>query len=130
MMYRVKSNLDAKVGYVMLREVEKLVASEGTNNVREELIADLKRELRKWSKRETAEGSIVRDDGIDGFVSVAKMPYDFDSKEEAEEWFTENEYMEVRPSMYDCTGQMFTRWFKVFRRRGSWWVYHSVGVDV
>ena len=30
----------------------------------------------------------------------------------------------------DCTGQEFTNWFYLFRRRGHWFAYHSVSRDV
>lgn len=33
-------------------------------------------------------------------------------------------------SPYDCTGQEFTNWFYLFRRRGHWFAYHSVSRDV
>lgn len=33
-------------------------------------------------------------------------------------------------SLYDCTGQEFTNWFYLFRRRGHWFAYHSVSRDV
>ncbi len=33
-------------------------------------------------------------------------------------------------SQYDCTGCLFTEWFKVFRRRGRWYAYHCIGMDI
>lgn len=33
-------------------------------------------------------------------------------------------------SPYDCTGQEFTNRYKLFRRRGHWFAYHSVSRDV
>ena len=41
-----------------------------------------------------------------------------------------NRYMTTVPSQYDCTGQLFTNWFKLIRRRGHWFAYHSIGRDV
>ena len=45
---------------------------------------------------------------------------------------TFEEFIEISviPSMYDCTGQAFTNWYKIFKRRGQFWAYHSVVFDV
>lgn len=39
-------------------------------------------------------------------------------------------YRHYYPSAYDCTGQAFTSWYKVFVRGGRFWAYHRVSVDV
>mgnify|MGYP000367666834 CR=1 FL=1 len=31
---------------------------------------------------------------------------------------------------YDCTGQEFTSWYRLFQRRGHWYAYHMVSRDV
>lgn len=54
---------------------------------------------------------------------------------ETSEWFnragfTENRYIHGVNSQYDCTGCLFTEWFKVFRRRGRWYAYHCIGMDI
>ena len=52
------------------------------------------------------------------------------NKVDAAEWFRENHYYEVYPTAYDCSGQRFTIWYKLHRRCGHWFAYHSVSFDV
>ena len=93
--------------------------------------AELKNQIRSYSKLPRC-SHIVRDDGFDGYVKLIELPGDFDdfSREEATEWFDRNCTLGPICSPYDCTGKPFTVWFKVFRRRGHWFVYHAVSFDV
>lgn len=54
----------------------------------------------------------------------------FRNRLDVEAWFTENRYIHGVNSQYDCTGCLFTEWFKVFRRRGRWYAYHCIGMDI
>ena len=102
------------------------------------MIADIKRDIRKWNKEighahffdVDFERRVVRDDGIDGFVELVTLPDGIDDVERAEKFFNEYVYMECRPSMYDCTGQFFTSWYKLFKRGDRFFAYHSVACDV
>lgn len=49
---------------------------------------------------------------------------------DATNWFLNHHYLKSYNSPYDCTGQEFTNWFYLFRRRGHWFAYHSVSRDV
>lgn len=71
---------------------------------------------------------IVRDEGIDGYISLEKIP-GAETREDAEAYFEAHMELTCRPSAYDCTGQFFTVWRKLFQRAGSWWCYHRVAVD-
>lgn len=51
-------------------------------------------------------------------------------KEIADDWFRATRYLEYFPTPYDCSGQKFTSWYKLFRRRGHWFAYHCVSIDV
>ncbi len=75
---------------------------------------------------------IVRDYGIDGYISLMQLPefLDSESMEDVVEWFESECYIEPTYSAYDCTGRPFTNWYKVFRRLGHWFAYHSVSFDV
>ncbi|MBQ3552483.1 MAG: hypothetical protein IJA35_04945 [Clostridia bacterium] len=50
--------------------------------------------------------------------------------EAADAFFMSHHYREAAPSMYDCTGQIFTTWYKIFKRHGQFWVYHATAMDV
>lgn len=105
-----------------------------------EYIVDQKRELRKYSHKNThelmaiwagiVERRIAWSYGIDGYVELITFPEEIDSARLAEELFRAYIRMEYRPTYYDCTGQHFTRWYKVFKRGGRYCVYHSIGIDI
>lgn len=99
-----------------------------------DLIKLVKREIRRYQKRldASSERKIVKDYGIDGYISYSQMFYCDDNweKERVDNMFVETEYIHSMPSMYDCTGQRFTNWFKTVKRNGKWYVYHSIGFDV
>ena len=115
---------DLRTAYFLLK-----IVVEGSENVSTALMISLKCSIRAYTNRPTGGVWIVKDDGIDGYTELREMPR-FDSMEEADDWFKRCYYMEAAPSAYDCTGQHFTVWYKLFRRRGRWWAYHRVGVDV
>ena len=92
-------------------------------------IISMKRKLRANNKRAN-DRVIVRDDGIDGYAEKFPLPYCITTPWEADEYFREYEYIRLRPSAYDCTGQSFTAWYKIFRKPdGSFWAYHSIAYD-
>ena len=73
---------------------------------------------------------IVRDE-LDSFVELVELPdYTADySEERALLWF--KMYRSYR--LFDelgCGGQFFTTGVKLFRRRGRWYAYHFVSVDM
>lgn len=92
-------------------------------------VCNLKREIRAFAHRPADETRIVSDNGMDGHLILFPLPEFLESKEEAEELFMRDYYLECRPSMYDCTGQAFTSWHKIVERRGRFWAYHSVCYD-
>lgn len=99
-------------------------------NHAETRIHALKLDIRKYNNRPEPEEILVKDYGIDGYVIRKPLPDCLTTVKDAEEWFKENEYMTCRPSMYDCTGDLFTSWYKIYEKDGRLWCYHSIGVDV
>lgn len=94
-------------------------------------VGELKKRIRSYLHLPHC-SRVIRDDGIDGYVELMQLPefLDSETKEEAAEWFEKECYIEPTRSAHDCTGKPFTNWYKVFRRRGHWFAYHSVGFDV
>lgn len=97
----------------------------------EEFVIQLKRDIREYAHRDS-DYRIVRDE-LDSFVELVKLPEKLSplSKESALEWF----YMHraYRDDLYDgagCSGQYFTTRVRLFRRRGCWYAYHFVSVDM
>ena len=97
---------------------------------RSQKAADLKREMRAFFHRPVSERRIVQDDGIDGYTELLPLPEYIETMDEAVSYFEDYEYRHYYPSAYDCTGQAFTSWYKVFVRGGRFWAYHRVSVDV
>ena len=95
------------------------------------LIAKIKREIRTYNNRPTSDTRIISAD-YDGRFELVLLPDELDRmhEEAAADWFRNNCYLEAYNSQYDCTGQEFTNWFYLFRRRGHWFAYHSVSRDV
>lgn len=95
----------------------------------EEFVIQLKRDIREYVNR-VSDCHIVRDE-LDSFVELVELPdYTADySEERALLWF--KMYRSYR--LFDelgCGGQFLTTGVKLFRRRGCWYAYHFVSVDM
>ena len=123
--------MDLRFEYSFLHLLETQLSSFGKPEVIEDAIKDRKRSIRSYLKRHEPEKEIVlvHDDGIDGYLIRYPVPEWCDTEEDAKEWFMASEYMECRPSMYDCTGQLFTSWFSFHKLNGKMWVWHGIARD-
>ena len=146
-MNKITNDRDFRIGYEILHWVtERMAEDGGDTESRRERVIELKRNLRQYAHRDTntfdvgmgfmCERRIVKDDGIDGYTELVSIPEVFDTLDDdgdnpgARTFFKEFLEIHARPSMYDCTGQAFTSWYKLFKRRGQFWAYHSVCFDV
>lgn len=141
-MFRVRNSRDFRDGYEMLNMFVRFDGQFDNPEKAQETVVSLKRELRKFAHRDTAvdvgcgfmcDRRIVKDYGIDGYIELVSLPDVIDAldgEDGADAFFNEFLYIRYRPSMYDCTGQAFTSWYKLFKRNGQFWAYHSVGFDV
>lgn len=95
------------------------------------LAATIKREIRDYNNRPAQDVRIISAD-YDSRLELVQLPDKLDEAHEmdATNWFRGNCYLEAYNSPYDCTGQEFTNWFYLFRRRGHWFAYHLVSRDV
>lgn len=125
---QVRNSNDLKIAYEILNVYKEIPVCEKSEKLMKR-IAEQKREIRRFHKKST-DRRIVKDYGIDGYVLLIELPEKLENVQEAEEYFEECETISAAPSMFDCTGQAFTSWFKVFRRRGRFFAYHSIGFDV
>lgn len=96
-----------------------------------DLLDAYKRGIRDYFKRKDAEleRRIIHAD-YDGYIELLQLPEEVKTLEIAKTWFNVNERRVCRPSMYDCTGQIFTGSTTFVERNGRWWVYHTVYLDV
>lgn len=139
-MERIHSNRDARIWYGILRDyISRETERPGFLEGHKDKIDAIKRDLRRFSHKPphtyTISGHkvyarIIKDFGMDGFIELVRFPEYVDTLAAAEEFFDAYIYRECRASMYDCTGDSFTNWRKIFVRRGEYWCYHSVSFDV
>lgn len=95
------------------------------------MAATVKREIRSYNNRPASNVRIISGD-YNGHLDLVRLPDGLDRmhKEIAADWFREHCYLESYITPYDCTGQEFTSWYKLFRRQGHWFAYHKVCRDV
>ncbi len=130
-MYSVSNNKQLGVAYVLLRYYEG-----GTNGPARdkaliaENVKEVKRAIREYVGRPATESQLVKDYGIDGYIVKFPLPERISTEGEAEEYFLSQHYIEATNSPYDCTGKAFTEWYRIFKIRGRFYAYHSVGFDV
>ena len=142
-MFVIRNKTDLQIAYWMLRDYQ----GKHENSQMKEYLATMNAEQKKKVQRKikalkteirryhrdypVSENVLVRDYGIDGYIVRFPLPDWIEDKEDGRVWFMENEYIHSRPSYYDCTGQAFTSWFKVYKHSdGRWWAYHRVSFDV
>lgn len=126
---QVRNDNDLKVAYEILNIYKELISEHGKNERVEKRIAEQKREIRKFYKKSN-DRRLVKDEGIDGYVLLIELPETLENMQDAKDYFEMRETICAVPSIFDCTGQAFTSWFKVFERRGRFMAYHAVGFDV
>ena len=115
--------------YKVLNEVNEKMPGKDVSSILNS-IKEAKQSIRRYFKTQDSSRHIIKDYESDGYIELIEFPKHIISREEAEEYFNEEELMICRPCAYDCTGQFFTGWHKLFKRRGSWWCYHRICCDV
>lgn len=130
MMIRCESDLRRAYEAVII--IKKILPTLKRKDVAVSYIKDLKKDIREYLRGEAQKPQrrLVKDNGIDGYIVLMELPAFLDNKEIATMYFEEHEVLTCRPSLYDCTGQAFTSWYKVVERNGKQWAYHSICFDV
>ena len=133
MIIRTKSEL--KIAYEMILMVKEIMQDAETNGCNIEkaknVLVQYKQDIRNYYKRQDENSlCIVKDYGIDGYIELFQFPENVKTIEDAKEWFDENERKSFNYTAYDCTGQAFTGWEKIFVRNGKFYCYHRVCYDV
>ena len=127
--FYVKNSKQARETIQLIRIYEHGIDGGGFGNVARanETLKEYKQALRKYYKR--TDRHIVKDYGIDGFIELEQMPDTVTTEEQAEAYFNDNIRIPHIYSCYDCTGRLFTGWYKLVYRRGAWFVYHCINCD-
>ena len=115
------------------REAKFWVSEARTNACKcKEQVDAIKRAIREYFNPHVSEVRDIttRDMGIyDQTLLLLPLPDYIKTEEEADTYFRQNLYLYYVPSAYDCTGQRFTAWFKVFKRGNRFWAYHCIHTD-
>lgn len=76
-------------------------------------------------ERRESKWQIVKDYGIDGYLSKRFFPGPVDPADLEARYYIEPIY-----AAYDCTGCMFTSWIACFKVPGGVWCYHRIACDI
>ena len=131
-MFSITDNERLRDAYTLLMFMQgDISASAEKKAAVKNLAATVKMEIRAYNNRPVSNVRIISAD-YDGRLELVQLPDELDKahKADAADWFRDNCYLEAYNSPYDCTGQEFTNRYKLFRRRGHWFAYHSISRDV
>ena len=131
-MFSITDNERLRDAYALLMFMQgDISASAEKKAAVKNLAATVKMEIRAYNNRPVSNVRIISAD-YDGRLELVQLPAKLDEAHEmdATNWFLNHRYLKSYNSPYDCTGQEFTNRYKVFRRRGHWFAYHSINRDV
>lgn len=131
-MFSITDNERLRDAYALLMFMQRDISASAEKKAAvKNLAATVKMEIRAYNNRPVSNVRIISAD-YDGRLELVQLPDELDEalKADAADWFRDNCYLEAYNSPYDCTGQEFTNRYKLFRRRGHWFAYHSISRDV
>lgn len=124
----IKNYRDAQLWEILLRESSDRPMSEAKKERHDEIKRALRRFYKKVCDKANSGETVFGE--FDYFTRKYPLPEYIKSREGAVEYM-EDEWVYCRPSMYDCTGQVFTTGYCVFQKPdGRWWAYHMMAMDV
>lgn len=135
-------NLDLKTLYKEMKLYEKLIeytkartdcTVEENNHAiaySEKQIVKYKKAIREKLKKDDIKDRVMVKGDWDGYLVKIYCPDWVETMEDAEEWFDDYERIEMIYYPWDCTGQLFTCWYRIFNVNGKWICYHDVALDV
>ena len=128
----IANSADLKVAYEELAFWKKESGLRNNPFINERIIKKLKEGIRDYFRRiNQCTGRLVKwDPDGDGEIWLEELPETVKTEQAAEDWFLYHKYRETTPSPYDCTGQLFTAWYKFFKRNEKYVVYHCICRDV
>ena len=128
-MLNIKNYEDARLAYILLREVER------AGQCGETAAKKFKAAIREFYKRIPDGDELIQDahfvcGDYDSYTYCVYMPDEVKSVSDARTWFMNHMYRELPNSQYDCTGWAFTSNYHIFKRGNRYGVYHTMAMDV
>jgi hypothetical protein len=136
MMFKPTDNESLRSAYEFLRLCEN-TNKEFHNDSMDEYIKEMKREIRQYTHKAngartidgyTIESRLIKSDW-ESYIELIKLPDTVKNDLDAEWFFDSLLKIEYKYRDYDCTGQLFTAWWKVFKKGERFYVYHAVDCD-
>ena len=95
----------------------------------ESYVRQLKHDIREYNRQSSGSRVIIGE--FDHIVELIELPAETSgfSEAEAAAWFDANRAYHISFTL-GCSGQYFTTYVKLFRRRGRWFAYHFISVDM
>lgn len=128
----IANNADLKVAYEELLFWRSESELKNNDLINDRIINKIKIGIRDYFKRiNQSTARLVKwypDEECE--IWLEELPETIRTKEAAEDWFLCHRYRAALPSPYDCTGQLFTAWYKLFKRNGKYVVYYCICRDV
>lgn len=126
-MTRVRNYDDVEWKLLIIR-----MAQEYPTEYNKQVAIACKKKIREFYKKVCAPKTrwTIKDEG-DAYTELVELPNSGNlTYKEAYDYFESCLSIPAPNSLYDCTGKPFTIWFKPVFRRGKWYVYHRVNLDV
>lgn len=124
---------DYKAFWYLLRELMADIENgerEDTPKLRDR-IATYKKTMREYLRNRQKHGRFTPAyNWNDTIVNKFYLPDSISNIGEAERYFDEWERIVPPSSPYDCTGEQFTTWHRIFYVKGRYLCYHAVAIDV
>ena len=124
----VRNNEDLKDAWIMVKALSDFIPEAKKTESCLEMIKKYKKAIRNYNKVRQDQHFISGD--YDRYVMLIEFPNWVCDLQDAKQCFEEFYELHAYPSQYDCTGQHFTTGIKYVYRRGKWYGYHSISVDV
>lgn len=116
--------------YGVIRAVEQTVPVPEVLN--SSWFIELKRQVRRHCKSFDyfSSSRTIQADSA-GYIELVKLPFDSGcNADEVLTWYMDNVHVQYYCDWFaDCTGRVWTSWFKLCRRHGAWWAYQRMSID-
>lgn len=99
----------------------------------EDVIIKYKKAIREYNKSKQdyfdMEKRIINANKYDSYDVLIQLPDFIDSMKKAKDYFMEYHYREIERTEYDCTGQIFTMYYNIYKRNDGYIVYSHECID-
>ena len=118
---RIENNSDLRAAYNLLLLAGPFANDDGIKDY----CNKIKRKIRAYNAMLDESRDVIIHSDMDSVVELCEVPDGWNP----EEYFNQYLRQTYVPRDYDCTGQIYTFYHKIFVRRGKNMIYHVMHVD-